>query len=223
MQQLAAQEPEASMLLLNEVLQRSFWVPGMKVLSSCLTCLAIWPLSLYLIPKEYDDNVVYWQPLVLFVYGAYSLVILVLSISGLINAKNYRLEWVLRKIREEQIIARAPWPKSLPALLALMGQTGWLYEKELLHWWWGETYPILLRWLPWLQTGELGTKECRTLRKLLCLNHQYEDLQVAILLALGTARDAKARRVATKLLRRSPHERVREAARDCLRELDKPI
>ncbi len=221
-QQLSAQEPEASMLLLNEVLKRSFVVPKMKVFFSCLTGLMIWPLSLFLMP-EYDDRVFYWQPLVLFVYGAYSLVILILSTVGLIKAKSHRLEWVLGKIREEQMIARVRWPQALPALLALMGQTGSVYDKELLLWWWAEAYSILIRWLPRLQHGELGHDECRTLRKLLSLNQQYEDVQVAILLALGTARDEKARRVATRLFRHSPYERVREAARDCLLELGAPV
>lgn len=177
-----------------------------------------WPLSLYLLPKGTDDYFV-WQHLVLLAYCFYCIVILITSTAGLINAKNQRLEWVLRTLREKHMTARAPWPQSLPVLLALVGQTGWLYEKDLLHWWWGEAYSLLLRWLPRLEPGELSAPECRTLRKLLRLNPQYEDLQVAILLALGTARDVKARRVAIKLVRRSPHERVREAARDCLLEL----
>lgn len=128
-------------------------------------------------------------------------------------------ERMIEQVRDQQLITRGHWPDEMPTLLALMEQTGWPRDDELRLWWWGETYPILVRWLPRLQPSELGTNECRTLRKLLRLNHQYEDLQVAILLALGTVRDAKAQRVATKLLQRSPHERVREAAQDCLKAL----
>ncbi|MCX6369261.1 MAG: hypothetical protein NTX57_21510 [Armatimonadetes bacterium] len=66
---------------------------------------------------------------------------------------------------------------------------GWPSNEPLWLWWWRTSQPILIRWLPRLQPGELGARECRTLRRLLGFNQLYEDLQVAILLALGTARD----------------------------------
>lgn len=128
-------------------------------------------------------------------------------------------ERAIEHVRDQQLIARGHWPEEILELLLLMECAGWPQEDGLRLWWWRETHPILVRWLPRLQPGELGPKECRTLRKLLHPALQEEDLQVVVLLALGTARDKKARRMATKLLRHSPHERVREAARECLKEL----
>lgn len=137
--------------------------------------------------------------------------------------KNRQTNRALRHLWEKQIVSRATWPQALPALLALMKQTGWPRDDELHVWWFEEVYPVLVRWLPRMQPGELSAEECETLRKLLRLNHSSEDLQVAILLALGTARDEKVRQMAHQIHYSSPYERVREAARDCLRELGEPV
>jgi hypothetical protein len=139
---------------------------------------------------------------------------------GLKALRRFLIVRTLHELRDRQLLANAEWPQALPKLIALLEQVGgWPSNEPLWLWWWRTSQPILIRWLPRLQHGELGSRDCRTLRRLLGLSQLYEDLQVAILLALGTAGDKKARRVATKLLRRSSHERVREAARECLAEL----
>ena len=148
-------------------------------------------------------------------------IVLCLSLGVLRVLRRSLIDQTLRELQEKQLLASAEWPQTLPTLIGLMEQIGgWPSNDELWLWWWQKSQPILVRWLPRLQPGELGSNECRTLRTLLRFNQLYEGLQVAILLALGTARDEKARRIANQLFRRTPHERVREAALECLRAVD---
>ncbi len=220
-EQLSGQDPEAQLTLFARLLhypvelqKRSlgFLVVGILLSVGLLEFLG----------QLDDESPLFGRVFMLLMGVGGSVVILWLVVGWLTHEKNRQINRILTNLWQTSLITRALWPQALHTLLALMEQTGWPRDDALRLWWWGETYPILVRWLPRLQPGELGPDECRTLRKLLRLNHQYEDLQVAILLALGMARDAKALRVATRLFRSSPHERVREAARDCLRELDEP-
>ncbi|WP_395092952.1 HEAT repeat domain-containing protein [Armatimonas sp.] len=155
----------------------------------------------------------------LVVFGA-GATLLWLMVGWLGHEKNRQINRLLSHLWQTQLVTYAEWPQALLALLALIEQTNLLRDDQLRLWWWNETYPILVRWLPRMLPGELGPDECRTLRKLLTTNRAHEDLHVAILLALGTARDQKAKRIATRLFRHSPYERVREAAQDCLKALE---
>jgi hypothetical protein len=213
--ELASQEPETSLFLYTLHLKH---FNRLVFLNKVLLVLIAFPLLIFLAAYAYFQwDVTQEQYWIVFFAGMVATTLWVILV-WLSQEKNRRISCLLHQV-QMTLFAHASWPQSLRPLLSLMEQTGWLQKPELWLWWWGGTYPILIRWLPRLQAGELGSSECRTLRKLLHLNPQYEDLQVAILLALGTARDAKARRVATKLLQHSPQERVREAARDCLQEL----